>query len=268
MFDELYIYNYFPTDVGEAETRTKEISTLKMAMIHAIMGEDTKALTKADQLQAFFKDRYNKELNKSEETSWDSKYRKLLNKLKGTDQYNEALKITHRAKTGRKSDIANGVLLFGKKGTDFVFKLGHSAAEQPTMLTAEQALSLFEANIDEEAFETSKGFDAVYQSVKLYLFRGTTADKNEKERINALAKVKLVKLSKCVDSDYIEDLVRAIEMDALSGNKLRYINKLTPKEFANLIKVIDQSYLNRIITTSNSVDDGEEVLILAEEFIK
>ena len=219
MFDELYIYNYFPTDVGEAETRTKEISTLKMAMIHAIMGEDTKALTKDEQLQAFFKDRYNKELNKSEETSWDSKYRKLLNKLKGTDQYNEALKITHRAKTGRRSDIANGVLLFGKKGTDFVFKLGHSAAEQPTMLTAEQALSLFEANIDEEAFETSKGFDAVYQNVKLYLFRGTTADKNEKERINALAKVKLVKLSKCVDSDYIEDLVRAIEMDALSGNK-------------------------------------------------
>ena len=34
VFDELYIYNYFPTDVGETETRTKEISTLKMAMIH------------------------------------------------------------------------------------------------------------------------------------------------------------------------------------------------------------------------------------------
>lgn len=268
MFDELYIYNYFPTDVGEAETRTKEISTLKMAMIHAIMGEDTKALTKDEQLQAFFKDRYNKELNKSEETSWDSKYRKLLNQLKGTDQYNEALKITHRAKTGRKSDVANGVLLFGKKGNDFVFKLGQSPTEQPSMLTAEQALSLFEANIDEEAFETSKGFDAVYQNVKLHLFRGTTADKNEKERLNALAKVKLVKQSKCVDSDYLEDLVRVIESDGLSGYELRYINKLTPKEFANLPKEIDQSYLNRIITTSNSVDDGEEVLILAEEFLK
>lgn len=39
VFDELFIYNYFPSDVGEAETRTKEISTLKMAMIHAIMGK-------------------------------------------------------------------------------------------------------------------------------------------------------------------------------------------------------------------------------------
>lgn len=53
VFDNLYIYNYFPTEVGESETRTKEISTLKMAMIHAIMGEDTKALT-SDEESAIF----------------------------------------------------------------------------------------------------------------------------------------------------------------------------------------------------------------------
>lgn len=54
VFDQLYIYNYFPTDVGESETRTKEISTLKMAMIHAIMGEDTKVLTKDEEIQSYF----------------------------------------------------------------------------------------------------------------------------------------------------------------------------------------------------------------------
>ena len=53
VFDELYIYNYFPTEVGETETRTKEISTLKMALIHAIMGEDTKALTKDEEVKAY-----------------------------------------------------------------------------------------------------------------------------------------------------------------------------------------------------------------------
>lgn len=82
VFDELYIYNYFPTEVGEAETRTKEISTLKMAMIHAIMGEDTKALTKEEEVRAFFKERYRKEFARSEETSWDTPYRKLLNSLR------------------------------------------------------------------------------------------------------------------------------------------------------------------------------------------
>lgn len=91
VFDQLYIYNYFPTDVGEAETRTKEISTLKMAMIHAIMGEDTKALTKDEDLQAYFKERYRKEIARNEEESWDTPYRKLLNSLKGTDVYKDVI---------------------------------------------------------------------------------------------------------------------------------------------------------------------------------
>lgn len=82
MFDKLYIYNYFPTDIGEQETRTKQISTLKMAMIHAIMGEDTKALTSDEQLNAFFKERYRKELASSEELSWDTKYRRILDSVK------------------------------------------------------------------------------------------------------------------------------------------------------------------------------------------
>ena len=73
MFEKLYIYNYFPTDIGEKDTRTKQISTLKMMMIHAIMGEDTKALTKDEELNAFFKERYQAELAKSEERSWDTK---------------------------------------------------------------------------------------------------------------------------------------------------------------------------------------------------
>lgn len=82
VFDELFIYNYFPSDVGEAETRTKEISTLKMAMIHAIMGEDTKALTKDEEVQAYFKERYRKEFQKNEESSWDTPYRKFSTKRK------------------------------------------------------------------------------------------------------------------------------------------------------------------------------------------
>lgn len=54
MFDKLFIYNYFPTEIGEAETRTKQISTLKMDMIHAIMGEDTKILTSDEELRTYF----------------------------------------------------------------------------------------------------------------------------------------------------------------------------------------------------------------------
>lgn len=268
MFDELYIYNYFPTDVGESETRTKEISTLKMAMIHAIMGEDTKALTKEEELQAFFIERYKQEFRKSEEVSWDNKYRKLINELKGTDICHEAMNIQHRSRTGRKAEKPmSGVLMFGKKGNDFVFKLGDPNANPPISLTAEEAISLFEAAENEKSFETSKDFDFLYQNVKSHLFKGLQQDRNEKERLNAMAKIKLIKQSGTLSPDYLKDLMKVIESDGLSGFELRYINQLTAKDYTKLTKDIEQSYLDRMISRANKVDEGDEVLILAEELL-
>ena len=142
VFDQLYIYNYFPTDVGESETRTKEISTLKMAMIHAIMGEDTRVLTKDEEIQSYFLEQYRQEMSKSEELSWDVKYQKLLNAAKGTELYDEAMQMPHRARTGRSvAKSRSGILMFGKKGNDFVFKIGN-AEGVVSQLTAEEAIGL------------------------------------------------------------------------------------------------------------------------------
>lgn len=265
VFDQLYIYNYFPTDVGEAETRTKEISTLKMAMIHAIMGEDTKALTKEEDLQAYFKERYRKELSRNEEESWDTPYRKLLNSLKGTDVYDKALELPHRARTARRVDKPKkGVLMFGRKGDDFVFKIG-DASNPPAMISAEEAISLFEADINEKPVDLSKNFDAVYQRVKSSLFSSDVKDRNEKEQINALAKIKVLMSKQALSKDYLEDLAQVVRADALSGYEIRFINQLMPKDAPKLPLKISAEYLARIIGYQNKVDDGEETLILSEE---
>lgn len=265
VFDQLYIYNYFPTDVGEAETRTKEISTLKMAMIHAIMGEDTKALTKEEDLQTYFKERYRKELSRNEEESWDTPYRKLLNSLKGTDVYNNALELPHRARTARRVDKPKkGVLMFGRKGDDFVFKIG-DASNPSAMISAEEAISLFEADINEKPVDLSKNFDAVYQLVKSSLFSSEVKDRNEKELINALAKIKVLMSKQALSKDYLEDLAQVVRADALSGYEIRFINQLMPKDAPKLPLKISAEYLARIIGYQNKVDDGEETLILSEE---
>lgn len=265
VFNELYIYNYFPTDVGEAETRTKEISTLKMAMIHAIMGEDTKALTKEEDLHAYFKERYRKEFACSEETSWDTPYRKLLNSLKGTEVYDKALEIPHRAKTARNVDKPKkGVLMFGRKGDDFVFKIG-DIMTTPVMIPAEEAIALFEAEKDEKPVDLSHDFDVVYQKVKGSLFGSDVTEKNEKEQLNALAKVKILMKNQLLPKDYLSDLIQVIKADALSGYEIRYINQLAPKDAAKLPLQISTEYLARIISSQNKVDDNEETLILSEE---
>lgn len=265
VFDELYIYNYFPTDVGEAETRTKEISTLKMAMIHAIMGEDTKALTKEEDLQAYFKDRYRKEFARSEETSWDTPYRKLLNSVKGTEVYDQAMEIPHRARTARNVDKSKkGVLMFGRKGDDFVFKIGDTMTT-PVMIPAEEAIALFEAEKNEKPVDLSHGFDVVYQKVKASLFSGDVTERNEKDLLNALAKIKILMKNQLLPKDYLSDLIQVIKADALSGYEIRYINQLAPKDAEKLPLQISTEYLARIINSQNKVDDNEETLILSEE---
>ena len=267
MFNELYIYNYFPTDVGESETRTKEISSLKMAMIHAIMGEDTKVLTKYENPKSYFVEQYRREIQRSETVSWDTRYKDELNKLKGTDIYNEAINIPHRARTGREvGKPLRGVLMFGKKGNDYIFKICDETLS-PISLTAEEALSLFEAARDEKCFETSDNFDRVYQVTKSSLFSSDVSDTNEKERLKAMEIVKVIAKLKVISKDYIEDLMNVIKLDGLSGYELRFINKLTPKEFASLPKEIGQTYLDRIITSINKIDDSSETLILSEEIL-
>lgn len=265
VFDELYIYNYFPTDVGEAETRTKEISTLKMAMIHAIMGEDTKVLTKEEDLQAYFKERYRKEFARSEETSWDTPYRKLLNSVKGTEVYDQAMEVPHRARTARNIDKPKkGVLMFGLKGDDFVFKIGDTMTT-PVMIPAEEAIALFEAEKDEKPVDLSHDFDVVYQKVKASLFSSDVAERNEKELINALAKIKILMKNQLLPKDYLADLLQVVKSEALSGYEIRYINQLAPKDAAKLPLKISVEYLARIINSQNRVDDNEETLILSEE---
>jgi superfamily II DNA/RNA helicase len=66
VFDDLYIYNFFPSLIGERETRTKGISTLKMHMIHALLGDDAKTLTSDEELKSFFIDEYKQAEKQSE----------------------------------------------------------------------------------------------------------------------------------------------------------------------------------------------------------
>lgn len=266
VFNELYIYNYFPTHIGEAETRTKEISTLKMAMIHAIMGEDTRVLTKDEEVQAFFIERYKEELGKTEVESWDSKYRKLLDQMKGTEIYKEALEIPYRARTGRKIDKdRSGVVVLGKKGNDYIFKMKED--DEVITLPIEEALALFEADENEPAVALTKKFDKEYQEIKEQLFVKSDMT-NDRKLATAIEKVKVMINTKALNKDYLKDLLRVLQADALSGYEVRFINKIKPAEFHELPQLIEQDYLDRIINMQNSVEGGKETLILSEEITK
>lgn len=269
VFDKLYIYNYFPTDIGENETRTKEISTLKMAMIHAILGNDTKILTTNEQLSAFFKKRYEEEIAKYEQLSWDTPYRVLYNSLKGTDELSAALKIPHRSRIARKvGENIEGVLVFGKKGNDLVFKMSKDVDDKPMMLSSENAIRLFEALASEEPFKVDKNFDKLYKHIKTNMFKDEDKNENEKMRLEAVDKIKNWCNMKLLPEDYAKDLLTIIKNDALTGEEIRFINKQTKATVDKISEKISHEYVNRITKKMKSVNGGSETLIISEQFIQ
>ncbi|EKC67067.1 helicase domain-containing protein, partial [human gut metagenome] len=137
---------------------------------------------------------------------------------------------------------------------------------EPIMLTSEEALNLFEATLEEAPVAVNDQFDKIYQHVKKHLFRNGTTDEKEKSRLEAVDKLKVWKKNKTLPQDYLEDLLRIIQNDGLTGEEIRFINKLTPKNVSHLLERIPEEYLNRVVNKMNKVEEGDETLILAEQF--
>lgn len=272
VFDKLYIYNYFPTATGENETRTKEISTLKISMIHALMGEDTKYLTKDEDLKSFYKEQYDKFI-KDDERSWDVDYRNLLASLRSgqSELITQAENIPPRTKIRRTvSKGKSGVLVFAQKGGEFTFSFGSSAQEACSM-SPEDALKLFEAKAEEKPQPLSKVFEPIYKNIKQNLFARKSQVPFDKGKREAADKVRVLKDKLPSHRDYFEDLLTVIEkLDSLPAHYLKFIRSISDKtldaDIAELTKTVPHKYLTGLLNQANRIDDGEELLILAEEF--
>lgn len=274
LFDKLFIYNYFPTDIGEDHIRTREISTLKKAMIDTLLGEDTQVLTDEEELVSYFHEQYKKALENQESESWDVEFQnEYYNILSNKPELLEkAEAIEHRSRTRRtvKTDKA-GVLVFGKKGEDFTFRLGISDTESEA-ITAEEALKLFKAELTEKAQPVSPSFDAIYQNTKhnMYISKSKIAAKGARAEI--LNKIKVLINEAPQKKDYLQDLYTVgRELNSLPEGVYRIIRrvdkKTIDKDIQELMEQVPHSYLDKIIKAAKKIDEGTESLILSEELI-
>jgi len=273
VFDNLYIYNFFPTIVGEKETKVKDITTLKIQMINALLGSDMKTLTPEEELKSFYKDEYNKARQTENQESWETKYLLKLSEIDKSILQQALSKIPLKTKIRRtiKKDL-KGVLVFAKKGTDYIFKLGGDNLDIK-LLDRLESLQLLEASKSENPEKVSKNFNTLYQGIKKNLFR--TIEKTKLDRSDGDVYDKLSKLLEIYpnEKDYLEDLEYvAKDLKSLSDGYAKYIRNINlddEKEdiIEDLKKEVSWVYLRKIIKTANDIDEGEECLIVAEELI-
>jgi len=281
VFDTLNIYNFFPSATGEEEISTKIISSLKIFMIHTLLGEDTRVLSTDEEPASYFTllyDEYKKQFKSElEETtpSWEVEHRNYLSSMKrnNPDVIEEACNLPKRVRIRRKKELKDrGVVVFGKKGNEYTFKLCDDD-NVVKIFSPWDALDLFKADEEEESFPESDSFEKSYKHVKEQLFSKTFSlpgDKGFKESVDIIRT--LLKKSES-NKDYLHDLLFVMEkLYALSEKHLKIIrNSIKQKKIDNesivveIMKNIPQDYLSKLINVANDIDEGEETLILTEE---
>lgn len=263
VFDTLYIYNFFPTDIGEAEVGVKRISTIKIRMINTIMGSDTKTLTDDEKLERFITTNYKNAQDAADQLSWETPYINDWMSAKNTPEFKAALAINPRTRIHRTDKtVDNRVIVFGKQGAECVFKQIFKSTKTPELITAEDALPLFKADKKEVATKVSDDFDGLYQLVKANLFTSMRV-KNNAQQGQALGKINVWKNDPSFAEwyEYLDLLAKAIEIEDIQNYKP--IKKArTPEE---LSKSIPMGYLQRVAEVVAKIEAEPTDIILTEE---
>ncbi len=274
VFDELFIYNFFPTKTGERETRVKGISTLKIAMIHALMGEDTKVLTSDEQLQSFFAEEFRQQMKAQEELSPETRHENFIRNLRSThpEIVEKAIALPKRCRICRsQKQNLSGVVVFARKGGEYAFRYA-SEPDECHSLPVPQALDLFEAEMSEKSKQVTDDFEPVYVSLKENLFSKRSEVAMNKAKQDTIHKVDALIKEIPEKKDYLHDLLYVLKkLDALPERYSKMIRAIDSRRLGEDIKKfygqVPHGYLVGIIEREHKIEEGQESLILSEELI-
>ncbi len=267
MFNELYIYNFFPSYIGEKNINVKRISTIKMRMINMIMGNDEKILTEDEEkFMSAYNDKLHKIEHENEQKSWDTDFYNELDeaRINNTPEYQEALAINPRTRIQRTCKKYKGVIVFGKHGEECIFKQAFDDKTMPEIVAAEDALPIFKVKKTEESKAVSKAFESIYQNIKRSLFTSVPGNTNA---LQGKARNKVIAWRNDPQNkdfeEYLRLLEKTIELNALPN--YRTISKA--KNPMELSKKISQKYLEKKERVIDQIDSEPESVILAEELV-
>ncbi|RMF97981.1 MAG: helicase [Candidatus Schekmanbacteria bacterium] len=170
IFDELYIINFFPTELGAELVQSREIASNKMFLIHNTLGEDAKIFDPDEEpTPAKLYNRIQQNPDKLEEVSFYTKALKEFEKIKKShpDLISQVDKFPPRVKVAKKAK-ENELLVFLKKGRLYI--QGAKYAEnnrynfyQPTF---EEVFEKISCKPQEKPLELSGQFWGVYEQIK------------------------------------------------------------------------------------------------------
>lgn len=242
MFDKIYIYNCFPTSIGDEIVNIKGISTLKMLLINNIVGSDSNTLTDDEELTSYFRRKYEEANDEIDEKSWDIEFKNDYNIIKdNASLINELLEIPEHTRIVRKNQKQDIAVSFAKRGNSYLFATADNYDEVAEIQPAEDVLKFFKAGIDEKSFESDDELDRKFTYLKKEITKPHEISQLSKRRQEALNNLQFLKDNYPSERDYLTDLYDVIhEYDDFSEGELKFIAQL----------------FNRIKSSSDNIDEN------------
>ena len=273
MYEKIFIYNFFPTDIGEEITSIKGISTLKMLLINNIIGSDTKTLTPDETLQSYFKKQFEEADKDSSEKSWDNEYLNIYNQIKHNKTLLEEIKkIPARTRIVRKNQKQNIAISFAKRGNSSLFALAKQTESTAELRPAHEVLPMFRANFEEEAFEMDNDLEQKFTILRDEITKPTPKQKIDSQKARAIEKLEKLLILHPAEKNYLNDLLDIIkEYDDLCDGELKIIRALSlenKKAIEELKSAIPIHYIRQIKEKAESVETQSEIILFTEDLRK
>jgi len=168
VFDELYIVNFFPTELGANEMKSREIASIKMFHIHNILGEDAKIFD-IDEVPtpSGLYDKLKQNPDYLEQESFYTNILKEYEQIKNNfpemitsfDNLPRRIKVAKRGKE-------NELLVFIKKFGLYISYANYSTNNKTTEISIEDAFEKIKCDANENSLKLSENFWDYYKELK------------------------------------------------------------------------------------------------------
>jgi len=276
MFDEIFIFNLFPTEIGEKITLIGGITKLKMLLINNIVGSDTKTLTTDETLESYFKNQLIEADSNASERSWDNDYINIYNSIKhNTVLLEEVNKIPARARIVRQGGKETVAISFAKRGNNALFATALPHMEEAELASVETVLAYFKAEQSEKGYPFDAVVDKKFSILRTEILRSYPKNKLDPVRGRALTNLEKLLAVCTVEKDYINDLIEVIKIyDDLSNGELKYLTNFRIKKdnlkeiVADLKNKVPERYIMNIKQKVSSIDAQVEIIMFTEDIRK
>jgi hypothetical protein len=283
--NELYIYNFFPTEQGATHVKVREIAEQKMFLIHNALGEDAKIFHPDEEPSpsGLFK-KINSIPEEDEDLNIITIVRNEFNKIKKEhpEVIERVKELPNRTKTAKVfSD--NNTIVFRKKGMA-LFSLVANYEDGRIKISEknfQDLLSFVKCSFDEKRLNLSKQFWKAYEKIKEYKpqYRsGSSELAIEKKALNSLKSLLAQKQDELNQEtiSFIHTLLKDIKQyKTLPTNTLRKLvlpDKKQEKAYKELIeniielqRKIGKDYLDVVLKRLSTIED--DIIIAVENRI-